>query len=202
MRYNGRVFEWVAAHLARRPVRDLYHAALEVHVGDQRFVIEQGPVARGDPASRGVVADGPVGSRWAGGLRVFRYEIRRWRDGVIPDIAEAVESPVLVTSDPEHAQRVLDLIVSVPTPVSGRDELGAGEMWNSNSVMSWVLTRAGLDIDGIRPPVGGRAPGWQAGVMVARRQMAESCTAAGTRRIVAPGTIPRPCGARRSSRNE
>jgi hypothetical protein len=64
---------------------------------------------------------------------------------------------------------VLDLMPSVPTPVWGRDELGTGEMWNSNSVVSWLLVRAGLEIEEIRPPAGGRAPGWDAGIVVARR---------------------------------
>lgn len=174
VRYNGRVFEWVAAHLARRPVCDLYHAALQVRVGDERFVIEQAPVPRGDPALRGVVAGGPVGSRWAGHLRLFRYEIHRWRDGVIPDIAEAVDSPRVLSRDLERAQRVLDLIASVPTPVWGRDELGTGEMWNSNSIMSWVITSAGLDVESIHPPAHGRAPGWQAGITIAYRQLAHA----------------------------
>ena len=172
VRYNGRVFEWVTAHLARRPVCDLYHAALQVWVGEARYVIEQAPVPRGDPGLRGVVAGGPVGSRGAGRLRLFRYEIRRWRDGVIPDIAEAVDSPRLLTTDPAVAQRVLDLVAAVPTPVWGRDELGAGEMWNSNSIMAWVITRAGLDAEAIHPPARGRAPGWEAGVTIAYRQLA------------------------------
>jgi hypothetical protein len=53
----------------------------------------------------------------------------------------------------------------------GRDELRTGEMWNSNSLISWLLARAGIDTDGLEPPVGGRAPGWNAGVVVAGRQM-------------------------------
>jgi hypothetical protein len=52
----------------------------------------------------------------------------------------------------------------------GRDELGTGEMWNSNSVVSWLLTRAGLPADELHPPPGGRAPGWHAGLVAARRQ--------------------------------
>jgi len=172
VRYNGRVFEWIGAHVARRPMCDLYHAALEVRVGEARHVIEQAPVPRGDPAERGVVAGGPVGSRRLGRLRVFRYEIRSWRGGVIPDIAEAVDSPHVLTADPVRARRVLESAVSVPTPVWGRDELCAGEMWNSNSVMSWIITRAGLDAEAIHPPRHGRAPGWQAGITVARRQQA------------------------------
>jgi hypothetical protein len=65
---------------------------------------------------------------------------------------------------------VLDLVPSVPTPVWGRDELDTGDMWNSNSVVSWLLTSAGIDPDTIAPPPGGRAPGWRAGVAVAHRR--------------------------------
>ncbi len=169
VRLNGRAFECVAAGLERRPPLDLYHSALEVHVPEGLFVIEQAPAGGGDGAERGVVAEGPVGSRWAGRLRVFRYEVRRWRGGVIADIGEAVESPRRLTDDPEAARRVMDLAASVPTPVWGRDELGAGEMWNSNSTIAWVIARSGLEAESIDPPAGGRAPGWHAGVVVARR---------------------------------
>ncbi|MGZ4415322.1 MAG: hypothetical protein ACXVRZ_13265 [Gaiellaceae bacterium] len=58
----------------------------------------------------------------------------------------------------------------VPTPTWGRDELGTGEMWNSNSFIAWLITATGLEVDSLRPPSGGRAPGWDAGVVVARRQ--------------------------------
>jgi hypothetical protein len=96
--------------------------------------------------------------------------VRRWRDGVIPDVAEAVASPQLLTDDPSQAQRLLDLVPDVPTAVWGRDELDAGEMWNSNSLTSWLIESSGLDAETIQPPVGGRAPGWDAGLVVARRQ--------------------------------
>jgi hypothetical protein len=170
VRQNGRIFEAVAARLAQRPPRDLYHAALEVRVPDGRFVIEQAPVPKSDGSERGVVAEGAVGSRWAGCIRLFRYELRCWRNGVIPDVREAVESPRRLTDDASPSQRVLDLVPHVPTPVWGRDELGAGEMWNSNSFISWLVARSGLDADSIHPPAGGRAPGWRAGLVVARRQ--------------------------------
>jgi hypothetical protein len=42
-------------------------------------------------------------------------------------------------------------------------------MWSCNSVISWVLTRAGIDIGAIPLPPHGRAPGWDAGITVARR---------------------------------
>ena len=170
VRLNGRVFEAVAARLERRPPCGLYHSALEVRVPEGRFVIEQAPVRDCNGLERGVVAEGAVGSRWAGRFRIFRYEVRRWCGGVIPDIDEAVESPQRLTDDPDVAQRVLGLVAHVPTAVWGRDELGAGEMWNSNSLIAWLIARCGLPAESIHPPVGGRAPGWRAGLVVARRQ--------------------------------
>jgi hypothetical protein len=168
VRLNGRVYEAVAARLQRRTPCDLYHSALVVQVPEGRFVIEQAPAGR-DGAGRGVVSEGAVGARWAGRFGLFRYELRCWRDGVIPDVAEAVESPRRLTDDVDLARRILGLVPSVPTPVWGRDELAAGEMWNSNSSISWLITRAGLPVESIDPPAGSRAPGWDAGIVVARR---------------------------------
>lgn len=169
VRFNGRVFEALVAARERRPRRDLYHSALIVRVPEGPVMIEMGPVMRGEEAARGVVARGAVGSRLAGRLRVFRYEVRCWRGGVIPDIDEAVDSPRRLTADPEVARRLLDRAPSVPTPVWGRDELGAGEMWNSNSVTAWLIAASGLDVHAIDPPAGGRAPGWDAGVAAAEQ---------------------------------
>jgi hypothetical protein len=173
VRLNGRVFEAVVSRLEQRPACDLYHSALEVRVPEGRFVIEQAPVPDGDGARRGVAAGGAVGARWAGRFRIFRYEVRRWRDGAIPDVSEAVDSPRRLTDDSERARRLLDLVPSLPTPVWGRDELAAGEMWNSNSVTSWLIASTGLDADSIQPPDRGRAPGWNAGLVMARRQQAQ-----------------------------
>jgi hypothetical protein len=170
VRFNGLVFEAVAARIGRRPSCDLYHSALEVHVAEGTFVIEQAPVRDEHGDQRGVVAEGAVGSRWAGRFRTFRYEIRRWQDGCIPDVGEAVASPWRVTDDEGRARRILDLVPHVPTPVWGRDDLATGDMWNSNSVIAWLLARSGMDMTSIRAPAGGRAPGWQAGLVVAERQ--------------------------------
>ncbi len=176
VRLNGRVFEAVAARLERRAPCDLYHSGLEVRVPEGRFVIEQAPIRDSNGGERGVVAEGAVGSRWAGRFRIFRYEVRRWRDGAIPDIGEAVESPQQLTGNPILAQHILDLVPAVPTLVWGRDESHAGEMWNSNSLISWLIARSGLDVESVHPPAGGRAPGWRAGLVVASRQqsMADS----------------------------
>jgi hypothetical protein len=169
VRLNGRIFEAVTARLHRRPVRDLYHSALQVHLGADTYVIEQAPVPDLDGKRRGAFAEGAVGSRLAGRFRICRYEIRLWRGGEIPDIAEAVDSPRRLSRDPKCARHLLDIVPRVPTPVWGRDELHAGEMWNSNSVTAWILMTSGLDAASIEPPAGGRAPGWNAGLVVAER---------------------------------
>jgi hypothetical protein len=170
VRLNGKVYEAIAARLGRRPEFDLYHSALEVFVPEGRYVIEQTPVVNNDGPERGVVAEGAVGARWAGRWRIFRYEVRRWCNGLIPDLAEAVDSPQRLTNDVGQARRVLELVPTVPIMVWGRDEARTGEMWNSNSIIAWLLYRSGLDVDRITPPSGGRAPGWNAGIVVARRQ--------------------------------
>ena len=181
VRTCGKAYEAIVARLQRRAPRDLFHAALVAHTADGRYSIEITPVpdVAGQEA-RGVVGDGPVGSRLLGRFRIFRYELRRWRDGVIPDLDHAVASPVLISDDAETVGRALDLVALVPTPVWGRDELGAGEMWNSNSVISWVLDRAGVIERAGSPPGGGRAPGWDAGIVVARRLEAPRPASAGT----------------------
>jgi hypothetical protein len=171
---SGKIYERLSALIHRRPRRDLYHSALVAVTEDGPFVIEMTPIPRtGDGDDRGVVAEGPVGTRWARRLRVFRYEIRRWHGGVIPDLSFAVSSPVRIAQDAEGAHRVLDLVPLVPTPVWGRDEVRAGEMWNSNSVVSWILVGAGLAANAGHPPGGGRAPGWDAGLTVARARTAD-----------------------------
>jgi hypothetical protein len=169
VRFNGRVFEGLEAARRHRQRCDLYHAALVVELDGDRHTIEVAPSPDADEASRGVVATGAVGSRYAGRLRLFRYEVRCWRGGSIPDLGEAIGGPRRLTSDPRVVRRLLDVVGTVPTPVWGRDELKAGEMWNSNSVVAWLTASAGLPTDLLRPPPRGRAPGWYAGLEVARR---------------------------------
>jgi hypothetical protein len=172
VRFNGRVYEAIKARLERRPVCDLYHSALQVFVPKGRYVVENTPVFDDRGRERGVVIEGPIGARWAGRLRMFRYEMRRWLNGAIPDISEAVDSPRRLSSDLSDAGRLLDLMPQMPTLVWGRDELGVGEMWNSNSMISWLIARTGLDVDSIKPPAGGRAPGWSAGIVAAAQESA------------------------------
>lgn len=168
VRLSGRTFEPLSAFVQRRPACALYHSALVVTVDDGRYVIEMTPVPDEHGEQREVVAQGAVGCAWLAGFRVFRYEIHRWRGGVIPDADQATATTTLQL-EPDAAQRLLDLVPSVPTPVWGRDDLHAREMWNSNSVTAWILDSAGLDTAPLGPPDGGRAPGWSAGIVVATR---------------------------------
>ncbi len=172
VRLSGKVYEAITALIRRRPRCALYHTALKVGVSGGQFVIESAPIRDNGGREHGVVAEGPVAMRWARRFRLFRYEIRRWPGGSIPDVNEAVSGPIRVSNDLAHAQRVLDLVPTVPTPLWGRDELRTGDMWNSNSLISWLLARAGVETEDLLPPPGGRAPGWDAGLVVAQREMA------------------------------
>lgn len=168
---SGRLFETVEAARHHRTRLRLYHSALIVRSDGHAFAIEMTPVwAVADP-NRGVVAQGPVGMPSWGHSRYFRYEVRAWRNGTIPDLLEAVESPRRLSSNEVMAQRVLEVVASFPTATWGRDEQRTGEMWNSNSLTSWLLARSEHDTaaTSARPPTGGRAPGWAAGLTVAAR---------------------------------
>jgi len=84
-------------------------------------------------------------------------------------LVEAVGEPQRVTTNRGAVRRMLGVVTTIPTPVWGRDELRAGEMWNSNSVIAWVIATAGVPTDVLQPPPHGRAPGWFSGLEVARR---------------------------------
>ncbi len=170
VRWNGRIYEAIRARAEHRTRLQLYHTALEVHVPEGRFVVENAwPSPDDDTASRGVTVEGPVFSRRLMRFRAFRYEVRCWRDGVIVDAAEAVPGPQTVQADPNTARALLERVSDVPPLLWGRQPPGVGEMWNSNSVIAWLLATSGLPVVELGPPEGGRAPGWRAGLAVAAR---------------------------------
>lgn len=168
VRFNGRVYEAIQARREHRRALDLYHTALEVTVPEGRYVIENAwPIPDANGPARGVLVEGSVASRRLGSLRAWRYEVRCWSNGVIADVSEAVGGAQRVSSDAAEAHRILGLVGSVPPLVWGRRPNGSHEMWNSNSVISWLLARSGLPVEEIRPPDGGRAPGWATGIEIA-----------------------------------
>ena len=171
VRASGRLYEVIASVRRHRPRTDLYHSALVVHLDGASFAIEMTPVWAAADSDRGVVGEGGVGLSILGRSRFFRYEVRCWPDGTIPDLAAAVESPRIASRDESTARRLLELVPSFPLATWGRDEQGAGEMWNSNSLTAWLLSSSGHDTSraDLQPPDGGRAPGWAAGLVVAGR---------------------------------
>lgn len=168
VRLSGRVYEAWTARRAGRPRVALFHSALRVAVDGQSFVIEMAPVWANRDPKRGVVAHGAVGLPALGRFALFRYEVRCWLDGRIPDVAYAVDSPRRLSADRDLARGILEAVIWFPTATWGLDELKTGEMWNSNSLTAWLLVESGHDLAAVAPPTGGRAPGWSAGVAIAK----------------------------------
>ncbi|MBD7995626.1 hypothetical protein H9639_09990 [Arthrobacter sp. Sa2CUA1] len=158
---------WQARKERRRP-QPLFHTALEVTVEGSRYAIEMAP-AWGKGSGQGcVVATGSVGLRRAGALRLFRYEVRCSRNGVIPDLGYAAAPPVDWGVSQAGAEALIGRVGQVPRLVWG-EKMPDGDMWNSNSLISWLLQTAGIDAAALQPPDNGRAPGWYAGIQEARR---------------------------------
>jgi hypothetical protein len=174
VRWDGRIYETVAAARQPRPRCDLYHSALRIRSDGTTYAVEMGPVWNVPTIDRGIVCEGPVGTRALGRFRAFRYEVRCWPGGSIPDLDEAVGEPQRVSDDPFQVRALLHTIPQVPPLTWGRDELGAGDMWNSNSLVSWALARTAHDMRAIGPPPNGQAPGWLAGLRLASRQATHS----------------------------
>lgn len=146
VRMNGRAFEFLQAAIQRRSRCDLYHSALAIRLDDAEFTIEMGPAWGNKVSDRGVVNQGPVGLPSLGRSRLFRYEVRCWRGGVIPDAAEAVGGPIRLGTDGLRARTLLNLMPQFPLETWGRDGLRTGDMWNSNSLTAWLLAKSGHDI--------------------------------------------------------
>lgn len=165
--FSGRTYERLVAWRGRRPPLALYHAALEVTTPEASYAVELAPVPDSNGHQRGVVCTGAVGSRLLGRLRWFRYELRCWPGGTLPDRHLAVASPIVVARGTEPVARLLAMLPHAPTLVWGRDSERLGEMWNSNAVIAWLLAVTGLLSADVRLPPGGRAPGWDAGLRFA-----------------------------------
>ena len=124
VRLNGRIWETIQALWQHRRPLDLYHTALVVRVPAGRFVVENcWPIPNADGPSRGVLVEGPVGSRWLGRWRVFRYEVdtsqrRRWRWAAA---SRGLDRPSDAGSPPRWEQAGSD---RVPLSASGRAGFG------------------------------------------------------------------------------
>jgi hypothetical protein len=110
-----------------------------------------------------------VGVKLAGRLRLFRYQVCILDEVRLPDQEWAVQPPNRLTEDTETVARVLTQSRLAPAYTWGRRRRGHPEMWTSDSVASWILATAGIDIAELGPPAGTRAPGWMAGIVEASR---------------------------------
>lgn len=160
-----RFWEGFEAARARRRRAVLYHSALKFRLDGQRFTLELMPAFIRTDAPP--LMTGPVGVRGADRLRLFRYQLVCLPVDALPDEQWAVESPVRLSADSGAVRRVIELAPCVPRYAWGRRQRGTREMWTSDSVVSWLLVKAGVDLSRVHPPRGGRAPGWDAGKQLA-----------------------------------
>ncbi|VXC46610.1 hypothetical protein [Nocardioides sp. AX2bis] len=131
------------------------------------MVVEMTPDWSPSRPGREVVVRGPVGVPWGGVSRLLRYEVHRWPGGTVADAVTAIGGARCLSEDRAVALRLLALVPRFPALTWGRDELGTGDMWCSNSLTAWLLALSGHDLTAVRPPTGTRAPGWSAGLQVA-----------------------------------
>ena len=163
-----RLWEAFEAARARRPRANLYHSALKLRTDGKTRTLELMPAFVRVPAPP--LRTGPVGLGVAGRTRLFRYQLVGLEADSLPDEEWATDSPQVLSKDEAMARRILQLASQTPAHTWGRRVRGTSEMWTSDSVVSWLLIRSGVDIAAIRIPGGGRAPGWIAGIELAARQ--------------------------------
>ena len=72
VRWNGKVYERWCARRDHRAPADLYHAGLMLALRGVTYAVEMGPVWNVPDADRGVLLEGPVGSRRLSSPRASR----------------------------------------------------------------------------------------------------------------------------------
>jgi hypothetical protein len=115
------------------------------------------------------LAAGPVGLSLLGKFKHFRYEVRHETVERLPDEEFVIGNPICLSTDGGAPDRLVLLAPTLPRYTWGRRAAGTAEMWTSDSVISWLLVRAGVDISKAGPPAGTRAPGWAAGAALRTR---------------------------------
>lgn len=156
------LYESVAAALSRRPRVALVHAGIKLGLDGKRYTFELMPAPPGPNHDSEVT--GPVGVRGADRLRLFRYRACLFEAEALPDEAWAIGEPIRLSDNAETVRRVIKLRREIPAYTWGRRRRGHSEMWTSDSAVSWLLGRAGIEVGAIVVPEGTRAPGWRAGL--------------------------------------
>ena len=176
VRFNGRVFEAIeAARAAPAALRPLPRGARRRARTASATRSRSRPRRTRDEASRGVVATGAVGSRYAAPAAPVSLRGPLLARRVDPGSRLGASAGPAGSRRPAVARRLLDAGRGRAHAGLGPRRAGAGEMWNSNSMIAWSLSAAGLPTAAIRAPAGGRAPGWDAGLVVARRPVRGVC---------------------------
>ncbi len=137
VRWCGRLYESWAAWREHRDRAALFHAGLMLRLDDTAFAVEMGPVWNVTEPDRGVLLEGPSarGGSAVSGLPATRCGAGR--AATFPDLARRCD-PVRTTHEPGTvAGRPGRAPAAAAAHTWGRDELGAGEMWNSNSAVAW-----------------------------------------------------------------
>ena len=169
---NGKVFEAVAAWLDRRDRRDLYHSALEVQRAGGT-VRDRAGAGAGERRRRARRRRRGRRRQHAAARPLPRSSATRsgaGATGCIPDVGEAVESPRRLSDDPDCARRLLELVPAGADARLGPRRAGRRRDVELELDSSPGSSRAaGSTSRRSRRPRGGRAPGWQAGIVIARR---------------------------------
>ena len=153
----------VARGEGRMPV-PLHHAALEVHDGEMRRVIEMAPAWGEGSRGRGIVLTGPVHGlgRWG-----VRYEVRCAEGAMDVSRAGVASGRESLPLDGSAVRHLEERITTTPPMPWGSRPPGCVEMWNSNAFVAWLLSPFLPDVAALRPPPPGRAPGWNTGLVLA-----------------------------------
>lgn len=162
------VLDFIANRLIDNPDgKTIYHSALEIQFPEggecRRFVIEL-TESEDDPAEKARVGETVEHNIFG----PFNYTIRLFRNGEVEDQVNA-QAPITLSNDCRIASNIAALVAAEEVPDLDYGEKigtrsGATDRWTSNSVISWLLQRTGLNPGGIFPPDGGIAPGWDAGL--------------------------------------
>ena len=190
VRFNGRVFEAIQAARRHRRRCDLYHAAIVVAFGGDRYTIEVAPSPDADEASRGVVGTGAVGSRISAACACFA--MRSAAGAMGPFRTSPRRSANRAGSRPTRSRP------SAPRPGRVRSEtrLGPRRPQGRRDVELQFRRRLAGCHGGpgrpmqLHPPCGGRAPGWGAGLVVARRTREDSGRAPVKGRLIGSSVVP------------
>ena len=125
VRFNGIVYESLAASIQRRPRYNIYHSALELTLPDGVYTVEMTPVPNSRGWERGLIAEGPLGSS---GRDDFGSSVTRSAGG------RTVSSQTWAMPCHRHCisptarvvERAFGLLPAVPALTWGRDESRRG----------------------------------------------------------------------------